>query len=179
MPSSVSLLSPIDGVTGAVETVSYAHHEIHSGNSYTTIDSQAVDTTTIKWQVTTPDNTKWAHMLFNADCTGEMTVLVTEGSDRVDGTALAEINRNRNSTNIAGVIVTRTPTGGSTDGATVLFNTRVGATSVASKTIDSGTSRGNSEYVLKQNTKYVISVTTYAAVQVSLHLDWYEHTSKG
>ena len=32
--------------------------------------------------------------------------------------------------------------------------------------------------VLKPATKYIISVTTFADVYVSLRLDWYEHTDK-
>ena len=167
-----------DGSTSAIKTITYPHHEIHSGSSYHASDVQSVSTTTIKWQVTTPDSLAYAHMIFNVECTGEMLVIVTEGSDRTDGTALSEINRNRVGTPAAaGTIVTRTPTGGDTDGATTILTTRVGSTGVGSKTLSGGGARGTNEYILKPNTKYVVSVTTYAAVFVSLELDWYEHTN--
>ena len=108
----------IDASTNSLQTIEYDHHEIHSGSSFVCVDLQNVNATTFKWQVTTPAGTKYAHMVFDVDCTGEMTVLVTEGSDRTDGTALAEINRRRVGTPaVATVIVTHTPTGGTTDGA--------------------------------------------------------------
>ena len=167
----------IDASTSSLQIIEYEHHEIHSGSSFVCSDLQNVDTTTFKWQVTTPDSTKYAHMVFDIDCTGEMLVVITEGSDRTDGTALAEINRNRVGTpTSATVIVTHTPTGGTTDGATTIMNHRSGATGVGSKTIAAGGARGGNEFVLKPNTKYVIAVTTYADVWVSLDLDWYEHT---
>lgn len=169
----------MDASTHSIQTLEYEHHEIHSGSSFVCVDLRNVDSTTFKWQVTTPAGTKYAHMVFDIDCTGEMTVLITEGSDRVDGTALVELNRNRVGTpNVAGTILTHTPTGGSTDGTVVLVNHRSGATGQGSKTVSGGGLRGGNEFVLKPATKYVISVTTYADVWVTLDLDWYEHTDK-
>jgi len=169
----------MDASTNSLQTLTYEHHEIHSGSSFHVSNVQNVDTTTFKWMVTTPDSTKYAHMLFNVECTGEMLLLVTEGADRTGGDALVEINRNRVGTPTAAtVVVTGTPTGGTTDGATTILTTRVGSTGVGSKTLSGGGSRGSNEYVLKPNTKYIVSVTTYADVNVSLELDWYEHTDK-
>lgn len=169
----------MDASTHTLQTITYEHHEIHSRSSFVCNDLRNVNTTTFKWQVTTPAGTKETHMVFDIDCTGEMTALITEGSDRVDGTALAEVNRNRVGTpSVAGTIVTHTPTGGATDGTVVLMNHRSGATGVGSRTISAGGARGGNEFVLKPSTKYVISVTTYADVWVSIDLDWYEHTPK-
>ena len=170
----------VDNSTLSTTIIEYEHHEIHAGSSFHTSDVVSVDTTTVKWQVTTEPNTlAYSHMIFSVECTGEMLLLVTEGSDRVDGTALAEINRNRVGTpKTAGTIVTRTPTDGATDGATTILTTRVGSTGVGSKTLSGGGARGTNEFILKPNTKYVVSVTTYAAVYVSLELEWYEHTDK-
>jgi len=167
-----------DDSTGASSAVDYDHHELHEGSSFTVCDVQSVDTTTMKWQITTPDSTKYSHMVFNPECTGEFYMLVTEASDRVDGTALVEMNRRRVGTpKVPGTIVTRTPTGGATDGA-MLFAKRSGATGVAAKTVAAGSSRGTNEWILKPNTKYVVSITTYATVFVTFCVDWYEHTDK-
>jgi hypothetical protein len=167
----------VDGVTSAVKVIDYAHHEVHDGHIFAVHDTVACDTTTVKWQVTTPNTTRYSHMVFDLSCTGEALYLVTEGSDRTDGTALAEVNRRRVGTpNVAGTIVTRTPTDGATDGALVLFTERNGITNVAGKTLASGAARSNSEWILKPNTKYVVSVTTYAAVYVTCALNWYEHS---
>ena len=165
----------VDESTGALVTITQAHHEVHEGDQYLVTDSQNLDTTTMLWQVTAPNTAIEPHIVFDIECTGEMLIVITEGSDMTDGTAMAEVNRNRRSVNTATTIVTRTPTGGTTVGTTVISTARSGATSIASKTIASGAARGTNEFVLKINTKYVISVTTFADVWVSLHLDWYEH----
>ena len=169
----------IDASTHAMETIEYEHHEIHSGSSFTVADTVVADTATVKWQVTTPDSTKYAHLVFTLTCTGEATFLVTEGSDRDDGVALTEVNRRRVGVPTAAtVIVTRTPDGGSTDGAIILFSMRNGITNVAGKNIEGGSARATNEWVLAPNTKYVISITTYAAGYATCLLDWYEHTDK-
>jgi hypothetical protein len=167
----------MDGSTNTLNVIDYPHHEIHSGSSFTVADTVVADTTTVKWQITTPNTTKYAHLVFTLTCTGEATFLVTEGSDRTDGTALVEVNRNRVGTPTAAtVIVTRTPTSGTTDGATTLFTMRNGITNVAGKNIEGSTARATNEWVLKPNTKYVVSITTYAAVYATMVVDWYEHT---
>ena len=138
-----------DSTTNALIVITYEHHELHAGDSFVVNDVQSVDTTTMKWQITTPDSTKYAHMLFDIACTGEMYVVVTEGSDKTDGTALAEINRRRVGTpNTATTIVTRTPTDGATDGAVTIMASRVGSTGVGNKTLSGGSERGNNEYIL-------------------------------
>jgi hypothetical protein len=176
---SVARTIRADASTHALLTMDYGHYKVHEGSSFTVADTVVVDTTTVKWQVTTPNTTKYAHLIFTLTCTGEATYLVTEGSDRTDGTALNEVNRNRVGTpTVATVIVTRTPTGGTTDGATTLFSMRNGITNVAGKNIEGSTARATNEWILKPNTKYVISITTYAAVYATVVLDWYEHTDK-
>jgi hypothetical protein len=169
----------MDSITHTMQVINYAHHEIHAGSSFTVADTVAADTTTVKWQVTTPNTTKYAHLIFELTCTGEATFLVTEGSDRDDGIALTEVNRRRVGTpTVATTVVTRTPTGGTTDGAIILFSMRNGITNVAGKSIEGSTARGTNEWILAPNTKYVISITTYADVFATMIVDWYEHTDK-
>jgi hypothetical protein len=115
-------------------------------------------------------------MIFALQCTGELLVVVTEGADRVGTTRLTTINHNRNCTSTGETLVHRGVTGGTTDGATTVYTVRVGATGLGARAEVPGMDRAVNEFVLKQNTKYVITVTTYAAVQVSLELDWYEHS---
>jgi hypothetical protein len=166
-----------DRKTKAGIGINHAHHEVHEGSSFLVCDVRNVSTTTFKWQITTPDTTTYAHMIFDISGTGEMLAIVTEGSDRTDGTALTAINRRRVGTPaVAGTIITHTPTSGSTDGAIQLLANRSGATAVGSKTIAAGGERGINEYILKPNTKYVVAVTTYADIYVSFCVDWYEHS---
>ena len=162
-----------DDSTSALNTVDYSHHEIHNGSSYVVTDVQGVNDTIIQWQITTPAGTKYSHTVFDIHCSGEMMVTITEGSDRTDGTALSEINRRRTGTpNVAGTIVTRTPTGGSSDGVTI-FQLKAGA---SGKEGQLGTSRNLNEFVLAANTKYIVAVETFDDVDVSFGVDWYEHT---
>ncbi len=170
----------MDPTTRALAIIDYPHKEVHAGDSFVVTDVQSVSTTTMQWQITTPNSAVYAHTFFRFDGTGEIYIVVTEGSDRVDGTALAEINRRRVGTPAeATVIVTRTPTGGNTDGAVTIYSHRSGATGLAAKTIAGGDTRGENEFILKPNTKYVVSITTYAAIHVTFHVNWYEHTDLG
>ena len=167
----------VDETNNTLVTITHSHNDIHEGSSFVVSDVQSVSTTTFKWQITTPAGTMNAHLILDIDCTGEMLFTFTEGSDRTDGTALAEINRRRVGTPATStVIVTHTPTAGATDGAVTLWSKRVGASGVSSKTLTGGGARGVNEFVLKPSTKYVIAVQTFAAVFVSFDVDWYEHT---
>jgi len=166
----------LDPSTSALEIIDYPHHEIHAGDSYVCTDVQSVDTTTQYWMVTTPDTTKWGHVLFILECSGEIEVTITEGADRTGTAALTAINRNRNSSNTAGITVHRGYTNGTTDGATTVFKVRSGSTNVGGRTVFGGGVRGVNEFVLKQNTKYIIKIETFATVYVTLDLNWYEHT---
>lgn len=51
----------------------------------------------------------------------------------------------------------------------VLFSIRKSTTTEPNK---------NDIWILKPNTKYVISITTYAAVYATMKIDWFEHTDK-
>jgi hypothetical protein len=167
----------VDKISDSIITIPFEHHELHEGDSFVVCDVQSVDTTTLKWLITTPDSLKYCHALFDIQCTGEVSILVTEGADRTGVTALTAINRRRVGTpTVATLSVKRTTSAGTTDGAITIESKRVGATGSGSKTISAGGSRGNNEYILKPNTKYVVAITTYAAVYVSMCLDWYEHT---
>lgn len=165
--------SAFDKIYGTSAIIQAEHRMIHQGKSYTVSDVQYVATTSMAWQITTPAGTEYAHMVVDAFCTGEMQAVLTEGSDKTDGTALVEINRNRNVTTASTVIVTRTPTDGTTVGATVLRSSRNGSTGVASKTVSASDLRASSEFILKPATKYVLTVTTYADVYVTFRANWY------
>jgi len=176
---TISRVIRVDSVTNSLQIIDYPHHEVHSGSSFVVSDVQNVDTTTFKWQITTPNTTKYSHMIFEVVATGEISILVTEGSNRDDGTALTEINRRRIGTpGVAGTIVTHTPTNGSTDGTTTIDSLRTGATDAGGRSGTPGMGRGVNEFNLKPNTKYVVAVETFADIYVTLHLDWYEHTDK-
>lgn len=169
----------LDKATRALLGIDYPHGEIHARNSYHVSDVQNVDTTTMYWMVTVANKLKLPHMQFNIECNGELYVTVTEGADRTGTNLLQPRNRQRHlSTDNPLTVIHRAYSGGSTNGAVTLFSRRSGSTGVAGKVIAPGSSRGNSEWPLDIDTKYVVAVTTYANVFVTAGFDWYEHTEK-
>jgi hypothetical protein len=171
--------SAVDSITGADMAIAYDHHEIHAGHAYHVSDVQAVDTTTQYWMITTPDTLEHGHMVFSAEGTGEIAVTITEGADRTGTTALTAINRNRNSVATAGIVVHRDYTLGTTNGAVTIWQSRSGSTSQGGNLSLGGAGRGRLEYILKQNTKYIVAIQVFAAIVISLELDWYEHEDAG
>ncbi len=170
----------IDPASNARIAITNSHSKIHSGDSFNVNDVINVNSTTQRWLVTAPNATKWAHMVFDIRCTGEMSVVITEAATHTGTTGLTELNRNRNSVTAAGTTVHRgiaTVSPATSDGTTVVDSSRVGATGQGNKTISPGADRGGSEIILKQDTKYTVAVETFADVYVTLHLDWYENTS--
>lgn len=167
----------IDNISGYPVCIDISHHKIHEGDSFSVCDTVACDTATVKWMFQTPNTIRYSHLVFNLSCTGEATYLVTGDADRTTGTILTAVNRRRVGTpKLATPIVSRTPVGGTTDGLTILFSKRAGITGVGSKPIEGSSARADNEWILKQNTKYIISIKTYAAVYVTCQLDWYELT---
>jgi len=164
--------------TGGLITLGLAESEVHQGSSFTGSNVQNVNTTTFKWQFEAPDANKIIHIVFGAECTGEMLSIVSESSDRVTGGLLTVINRNRIiPMQTSDVVISTSPTGGTTDGATI-FTTRNGASGVSGKTLTGGGGRDDNEFVLRPNIKYILSCTTFADVYVAAHFNWYEVTKK-
>lgn len=164
----------IDSLSKSVITIDYEHHKGHDGEAFVVNDVQNISTTTVKWLIEIPSS-KYSHMVINIYSQGELTTLITEGADRQTGTLLPTINRNRNSLNTSTLTVSRAPVSGTTDGTVILFNSRVGNTSAGGTNNTDGSGRNSNEFILKTNTKYIISATTYANIWVTLHLDWYEN----
>lgn len=104
----------------------------------------------------------------SAEGTGA-TVTITEGN------AMTAYNRNRNSSAAPTVVIANTPTVGAT-GTTIIieehWDQRIsGITKVGN--------RGLQEFILKRNEEYLIRITNETALnnQVSVILNWYEHTA--
>ena len=154
--------------------IDFPHHQIHEGDSY--VASYAPDTVKgdgagINITLKTPDNTKWLHMQAKASAALGAFFTITRGPTFTGGTAQAGFNRNQNSTNPTGASDVKfdcTPSGG-----TVVHTELMGS----GKKGGSG-SRGTEEFMLKQNTVYVFTVTSdVASNKLGLDLSWYEHTA--
>jgi len=164
-----------DAVSGASVVIDFAHHELHEGDHY-----YATGTTTLgigevlNILIVTPNTTKWAHLEGQIGTSGTATVGFYEGSTTsAAGSAVTEFNRNRNSANTAAVVVTTGPT--ITGDGTLIFTAQSGAGQRVG-----GDVRAQNEFILKQNTKYILRVTSAVATNVTNWLvDWYEHVNNG
>lgn len=159
---------------GADVGVDAGHHEIHDQQSYNCSDSQNVNSTTQFWMITVPNSSTRYHMLLGLDCNGELAFVLTEGADRTGTTALTSHNRDRDSSNTTSLVIHRDYSGGTTDGAETLETWRRGSTGFGAIPSATSGSRSTHEWLLKTNTKYIISATTFANVYVNLELNWYE-----
>ncbi|KKL05878.1 hypothetical protein LCGC14_2601610, partial [marine sediment metagenome] len=109
----------------------------------------------------------------------DTSILLVEGSAHTGGTAMLEVNRNRNSATTAGTTVTHTP-GGSAGTPTQMFSCQFGIPQAGGGRGGGGGAQvGRAEYMLKQNTKYLLTVTALSANDnnICVSIDWYEHQS--
>lgn len=185
------VIMELDNSTASVQIIDYAHHEIHSGShfyilySVASLGAMTTPDDMITLTFTTPDTTKWAHMEILATATAGSRLRLIEaptgGAESATG-SLPCINRNRNSS------TTSTLTDGSTAGQ-VLYDATLatGGTTLADQYFEGPTTgigkaaqetESRSELVLKQNTKYQVSLYGTATEAATIFLDWYEHTDK-
>jgi hypothetical protein len=170
-----------DRSTNALNTIDYAHHEVHAGSHYLIEDVVDLATNNVyDMQFTTPDTAKWTHFTFELNCESETEWMIYEGATiLLAGTAITPINNNRNSdktsgNTIAGISNT-TLVNANLDtavaGATMLAHGIVGAKQ------NGGIISRENEIVLKQNTVYCMRAIANTAGYVNFICNWYEHTN--
>ena len=177
----------LDPSTLTMQTIEYEHHEIHGGSAYVVTGTDADLDTDAELTIafTTPDTTKWIHLLALASCTSAAYWEVLEGPTITNGTGsdLVIYNKNRNSANTSGVLTIESPaeagkatlTPTITNDGTVLQAQYLGS----GKEKISGEIRATGEWVLKQNTTYAFRLTGNADNgKAAIELVWYEHTDK-
>lgn len=165
----------IDSSTNALYFVDYAHHETHAGShffakNYLILNGSQV----VYFLIVTPDSTKYAHLVSIFSSEVESEVLVYEDSTTsANGTPIPSFNRNRNSPITCDISLYSNPT--ITTNGNALWRTIIG-----SGKQDGGLSRGESEFILKRNTKYLVRVTnnTVSDGWFDYSIDWYEHNDK-
>jgi len=171
-------IARIDTSTHTLQTIDYAHHEIHAGSHFKAgyQDTSMATNDIITLMFVTPDTARWSHWVLTGQATGAVVIQLFEGADATGGTAVTVVNRNRNISGTANTtLVYHTPTV-TTDGTKIVekwignegFKEDVG-----------GEARGSSELILKQNTKYLIRLTAVSnGIKGAIGGDWYEHTDK-
>ena len=177
---STSTAIEIDGSTHALKVILYEHAEVHSGSHYTfsasngDLDAAA----TLDFIITTPDTTKWAHMVGSVYGALHTRFEMFEDTTHTTNVAQSIFNNNRNSVNTSGLTI-HTSNDDVADG-TLIFETEFGIDtgSGTNKRSGGGEARADSEWILKQNTKYLFRIESQTANNVvNLVLGWYEHTN--
>lgn len=172
-----------DKITKTLNTIDYAHHEIHAGSFYS-IDTvvDLAGSAILDVRITTPDITTWTHMTFSLNCESETDwELYEDAVISTAGTNLTAINHNRNSANTTGNTIDSienadlTAADADTDvsGATKIAKGKIGA---GNKSVASA--QRNTEIILKQGTTYTFRITATAAGYTDFIMNWYEHTNK-
>ncbi len=188
----------MDSATNSLQTVTYPHHEIHSGSTFCVhlADLTVAKNTEMGVIFKTPAGTKWFHMTYSVDMVDRATFDILEGPTIDVDPDLTNFyeprNRNRNSNTDSTVLSVRaTPVANqvtlildgddppiSADG-TVLHTEILGA---KKKKAGSNQLDHSDEYILKADTVYYFRVVGDNSgdgnLQFSMELIWYEHTDK-
>lgn len=169
----------LDKSTNSIKVVDYAHNEIHNGDHYCFYDYDTdVDTGAPKYyRITTPDTTRWCHMIFELYSEGLGTWELFENPTvNAAGTPATLYNNNRNSANTAGLVI-------APDATSTADGTRIGIWRTGQST--GGANRGPSssrndvEFILKQNEDYFLKFTADADnSKTKLGICWYEHINR-
>lgn len=167
----------VDPITGDLIVLQHAHDEIHAGKHF--ISSDVVKGlgagATQLYLLTAPNTAKRIHMLIVISSAPGSTITIFEAPTvTANGAAMTAINNERNSANTATLLVFKSPT--VTVNGTQLDIEEIGSGSTAGK-FSGATSndRNENEFVLKQNTKYLIQeVALAASTDITTKFIWYE-----
>lgn len=171
----------LDDATDAIIAIDYAHHEVHGGSHfvYSETDPDLDAAAVIEVRIVTPNTTKWAHLVPYISGALHTKLEIFETCTHTAGAGLTAYNSNRNSVTTPTLTLNRSADDNA-DG-TLIFSTEFGIDTGggANRVTGGGSSRGDAEWILKQNTVYLVRVTSLTADNVvSLALEWYEHTDK-
>ena len=175
-------LARLDKSTNSIQTIEYEHHEIHAGSHYEITQNENISVNNVyDIQITTPDTTKWSHLILKISCESETQVFLYENvTIDTAGTTIPAYNNNRNSGNVTGMTIK-----GISNASVALANVDTpvaGATEIKHYVVGAGKDAGeasrSNEIILKQNEDYCIRFVANSAGYVNFDLEWYEHTDK-
>lgn len=148
--------------------IDHAHHEVHEGEHFTASDYASVlNGATRDFLLVTPDTDTRMHMVYAVTTDAKAKVQFFEGGNIAGGTAVPAYNNQRNSSAAAALVVTHTP-------AVTTTGTEILVHLVGSSNQAGARTRGDAEYVLKQNSKYLLRITAGANLDQCTQFSWYE-----
>ena len=141
-----------DKLTGAQVVIDYPHHEIHGGNLYTVVHSDATVANGADHDLQVTVGSRDLHLTLFISVSGAGTLTLTEGHTSTGGTGVTAYNMCRASANTTTATWVHTP--GSVSGGTVLM-TRYLAGGEGPKSAGTS-SRTGLEWNLAPGTKYLV-----------------------
>jgi hypothetical protein len=159
-----------DDYNGIV-VVDSIHHLVHEGKSFSLSRRATIGAGTIDYvRLATPDTSKRLHFEVTVFGNAALTMQLFEGTSwtHVGGNVLTPVNRERNSSATSGATICHTPAG-SGDG-TAIFDTSIPANQASAQAFLAG----RREFILKQNTAYLIKVTGANGNIITVNMEWYE-----
>ncbi len=167
-----------DTSTEALIILDHGEHEVHEGNAYFGIHSALKeDAGLIEALIITPDTTKWLHLKVKMEAALAATVEIWEATTKTDVPGQRFVlNKDRNSSNGTGALVCHTPGGSEAEPPQIQHY--IGASTSGGRSDTGGAAQG--ELILKQNTAYLLRVTSRAnSNALAIILDYSEHINQG
>ena len=153
----------IDGSTNSLQTIDYAHHEIHAGSSFVLSQRSALNALDIAapltFELVTPAGTKLGHLSISGEANVPAFWELFEDDGDTDhysvsgGVAQVAVNRNRSKVATLATITAKNAVTVTKAEPNVLMDTEAVA--------KAGASGDRHEFVLKAGTKYLIRLTSY------------------
>lgn len=166
---SVYVSGALESISASFKSIDIQHARIHLQQHYNANDSAVITSGNNKdYLLITPNTTTRCHFIFSVETDGKATVLLNESAiTSANGTGLTAYNNDRNSANVATLSIYEDPT--VTGAGTTILPFLVGSSQKAG-----GNNRGEEEFILKQNTKYLLRITAAANLDAVVKLNWYE-----
>lgn len=171
-----------DSLTNTLNVISYEHHEIHSGRSFSYHHFGSLNTGgEINITFKTPTGTRLPHVIDMVDSTAAAEFMLEEAPTVTAGTGtnVTPVQKNRSSSNTSVLFnVDSTPAQNSiTTNATIIASgVMLINDSIGQGQQEGGENRAINEFVLKADTIYSYRVISAAnSNKVRIRLEWYEH----
>jgi len=176
-----NLLVSVDQVeqtTNSLKVIDYAHAELHGGDHFIIrLNTLISKNGTYDILFITPNTIRWSHFVPGVESLSSSVsaTLYESPTTTANGTAIPIRNRNRNTGDGNNTLLAfHTPT------VTSVGTTILGSVIIGSGKNTGGSTRDSEEFILKQNTKYLLRITeqNIVATKVNYSIDWYEHTNR-
>ena len=156
----------IDGSTGSIQSMNFSDHSINEGDyfSLAAYDADLDIADSIAYILTTPNTTAWSHIVLEVYGSLKTLMEIHETTTHNNNSEQTAYNNNRNSTDTTALIIYTS------------YNDGADGTLIYSEALD-GATLTSQRWVLKQNTKYSIIVSSLEDNNVvSSLLSWYDKT---